>query len=68
MAGGGDNGTHLAVDRSTENGTSPFDGLILWNERTTLFTALAGALCYGAASLTFRWVEQPFLARRSRFQ
>jgi peptidoglycan/LPS O-acetylase OafA/YrhL len=43
-------------------------GLFTWNLQTFLVVAALSAVCYGAATLTYTWIERPFLVRKSRFE
>ncbi len=43
-------------------------GLVGWNMRTAAFAIVAAAACYGVSTLTYRWIERPFLRLKGRFE
>ena len=47
---------------------SVFSGLFQWNARTALMVAVLSVGCYAVATQTYRWIERPFLVRKSRFE
>lgn len=49
-------------------GRTLFPGLIGWNGRSAAFVAALALACYGLSMLTYRWIERPFLVRKSRFE
>jgi peptidoglycan/LPS O-acetylase OafA/YrhL len=40
--------------------------LVGWTARTTLTVAVLSLACYAVATLTYTWIERPFLMRKSR--
>jgi peptidoglycan/LPS O-acetylase OafA/YrhL len=43
-------------------------GLIGWNLRTSVVIAVLSVGCYALAAQTYRWIERPFLVRKSRYE
>jgi peptidoglycan/LPS O-acetylase OafA/YrhL len=47
-------------------GRHPFPGMTGWSASALLWFAVMTVVCVGVASLTYRWIERPFLVRKAR--
>jgi peptidoglycan/LPS O-acetylase OafA/YrhL len=47
---------------------SYFSGIHLWSPRTLLMVSVLSVILYGVATQTYRWIERPFLVRKSKFE
>jgi peptidoglycan/LPS O-acetylase OafA/YrhL len=55
----------LSLEALRGAGTGGFVG---WNVRTTVVAVVLTALCVGLSRLTYRFIERPFLVRKSRLE
>jgi peptidoglycan/LPS O-acetylase OafA/YrhL len=52
--------------RGTTSARRPFPGMTGWSPSAVLWFAVLTTICVGLASLTYRFIERPFLVRQAR--